>query len=124
MYRNNCQLEEGEFEELFLQSDAMILDSISFIAEYTAVNKPALFTVGRKARVFLNEYGMENYKVLYEAKSDLKKEICQFIENVVINENDYKLNDRTEFMKKNLLPPSGKTASQNIYDCMCKEILR
>lgn len=121
--RENCQLEEGEFENLFLQSDAMIFDSISFIAEYTAVNKPALFTVGRNARVFLNEYGVENYKVLYEAKHNLKEEICNFIEDIVIGGNDYKLDERTEFIKKNLLPPNNKSASQNIYDCLCNQIL-
>ena len=53
----------------------MILDSISFIAEYTAVNKPALFTIGRNARVFLNEYGQKNFEVLYKAKENLKEEI-------------------------------------------------
>jgi len=37
-------IKDGEYANLFVQSDAIILDSISFIAEYLYVNKPMLFT--------------------------------------------------------------------------------
>ena len=38
-----CQLEEAGYVQLFRQSDAMIHDSASFMAEYLYVNKPVLF---------------------------------------------------------------------------------
>ena len=120
--RENCQLEEGEFEDLFILSDAMIMDSISFIAEYTSVNKPALFTIGRNARVFLNEYGQKNFEVLYKAQGNLKEEIYYFIDNVVLNGNDSKYCERTAFINTYLKPPNNKTASQNIYNSIYKMI--
>lgn len=118
----NGQLETGEFIDLFLTSDAMILDSISFIAEYTATNKPALFTIGSTSRVQLNEFGGVNFKVLYHTDNDLKSDIEKFIVDVVINGNDVKADQRTEFIEKFLLPPNGKTAAQNIYDNILDEI--
>ncbi len=118
----NGQLEEGEFIDLFLTSDAMIFDSISFIGEYTAVNKPALFTVGRNARVWMNEYGKKNYEILYHAKENLKEEICSFIEDVVINGNDIKYQERSLFIQKYLIPPNHKNAAQNIYSSVCEKI--
>ena len=120
--KDNCQLEEGEFEDLFILSDAMILDSISFIAEYTAVNKPALFTIGRNSRVFLNEYGKKNFEVLYKAKENLKEEIYHFIDDVVLNGNDSKSCERMAFINAYLKAPNNRTASQNIFDNICKII--
>ncbi len=39
----NTKLEFGDYENLFFTSDAMILDSGSFCAEYSLLNKPFLF---------------------------------------------------------------------------------
>ena len=46
----NTQFEDGEYFDLFLTSDAMILDSVSFIPEYSATGKPAFFTYGKDTR--------------------------------------------------------------------------
>lgn len=121
---SNGQLETGEFIDLFLTSDAMILDSISFIAEYTAVNKPAFFTVGSASRVNLNEFGTINFEVLYNTQTNLKEDIEKFIVDVVINGEDYKKEKRTQFIEKYLLPPNGKSASENIYENMLEEIMK
>lgn len=87
----NTQYEDGEFIDLFMTSDAMILDSISFIAEYTITNKPALFTIGKNTRVMLNEYGEKNFEVLYKTRRDfIKEDIQRFIEEVVLEGNDVK----------------------------------
>lgn len=119
---DNGQLETGEFIDLFLTSDAMILDSISFIAEYTATNKPSLFTIGSTSRVKLNDFGAINFEVLYHTNNNLKADIEKFIVDVVINGNDYKKDERTEFINKYLLPPNGKSAAENIYDNILDEI--
>lgn len=121
---SNGQLETGEFIDLFLTSDAMILDSISFIAEYTAVNKPAFFTVSSASRVNLNEFGTINFEVLYNTQTNLKEDIEKFIVDVVINGEDYKKEKRTQFIEKYLLPPNGKSASENIYENMLEEIMK
>lgn len=119
---DNGQLETGEFVDLFLTSDAMILDSISFIAEYTATNKPSLFTIGSTSRVKLNDFGAINFEVLYHTDNNLKADIERFIVDVVINGNDTKKDERTKFVNKYLLPPNGKSAAENIYDNIIDEI--
>lgn len=119
----NGQLETGDFIDLFLTSDAMILDSISFIAEYTATNKPSLFTIGTTSRVQLNQFGGMNFDVLYHTTgNNLKADIEKFIVDVVINGNDTKKEERTAFVNKYLLPPNGKTSADNIYDNIIDEI--
>lgn len=119
----NGQLEDGEFIDLFLTSDAMILDCLSFIAEYTATGKPALFTIGSKSRVLLNELGKELYEYLYHAQDTLKRDICHFIEDVVIAGNDVKKEGRIEFINENLRSPNHKTAAENVYDNICSYII-
>lgn len=120
----NTQLETGEFIDLFLTSDAMIFDSISFITEYTATRKPSFFTIGTTSRVYLNEYGEENFKVLYKNTGELKSELKAFIEDVVIKGIDPMKEKREQFVNTYILPPNGKSASQNIVDNMYEEIFR
>ena len=108
---------------MFLTSDAMILDCLSFIAEYTATGKPALFTIGSKSRVLLNELGKEIYEYLYHAQDTLKRDICHFIEDVVIAGNDVKKEGRIEFINENLRSPNHKTAAENVYDNICSYII-
>lgn len=118
----NGQLETGEFIDLFRTSDAMILDCISFIAEYTSVNKPAFFTIGRSSRVQLNDFGMINFEVLYKTESNLKKDIIRFIEEVVIEGNDEKKEARSAFIQDYLKTKNGKSAAENIYDNICEAV--
>lgn len=119
----NGQLEDGAFTDLFLTSDAMILDSLSFIAEYTAVNKPALFTVGTHSRVKLNDMGWEIYDMMYHAEAEhMKKQVCEFIEDVVINGNDVYKEERTRYVQEKIAPPNGKSAAENVYDLIVEYI--
>lgn len=117
----NGQLEEGDYVDLFLTSDAMILDSISFIAEYYYTGKPSLFTV-RDITIInkFNEFGKLAYDQLYKANDH--EEILSFIENVVIKGNDTKYLVRNNFVKKYLLPTGSRTASENIIFSLRKEI--
>lgn len=118
----NGQLEEGAFIDLFSTSDAMILDSLSFIAEYAATNKPALFTVGAHSRVLLNDMGYQLYDRMYHAKEHLKEEIQAFLEDVVINGHDTLQEEREKYIRENIRPPYGKLATQNVYDAIVNYI--
>lgn len=109
------QIHESEYVDLFFHSDAMIMDSASFIAEYLYFNKPCYFSV--KEPVVLgrfNSFGKQIFNYLY--KGDSEKEIISFIENVVLGENDYLKKERNSFFKNSILPNSKKTASTNIFD--------
>lgn len=116
----NTQVSSGDFIDLFMTSDAMIMDSCSFLAEYTATNKPLFYTRTKTSRLNLNKFGEELFENVYDTKDNLKEDIIDFIENVVLNDNDYKKEQRTQFVQKYFGKINGKMASENIYDEIIK----
>jgi len=117
----NGQLETGNYTELFNGSNALIHDSISFIAEYLYCGKPSLFLksdpdVNRR----FNEFG--NLALNHHYHGSGKEDILRFIEHTVLKGNDPEKMKRDDFYKKTLMPKDGRTASQNIYDIICREI--
>lgn len=80
----HTQLDEGEYEELFLTSDAIIHDCSSFIVEYAFTRKPSLYLVNENnLKGLLNEFG-EGVMSIYQ-KARCGEEIEGFI-NDIINE--------------------------------------
>jgi hypothetical protein len=56
----NTQLDEGSYAELFIESDCLIHDSGSFLAEYLHLAKPVLYLIARdNYRDFYNSFGLE-----------------------------------------------------------------
>lgn len=117
----NGQLETGNYTELFNGSDAMIHDSISFIAEYLYCGKPSLFLKSdpEMNRRF-NEFG--NLALNHHYHGQGKEDISRFIEQTVLHGDDPLKKKRDQFYKKTLTQRDGKTASQKIYDILCREI--
>ncbi|MEZ9198496.1 CDP-glycerol glycerophosphotransferase family protein [Shewanella sp. 10N.286.54.B9] len=99
--QENTQLEDGEYLDLFLQSDAIIHDSGSFLAEYLYVNKPCLYLLSNgKVALPYNPFGvlcLKVYDICYE-----KSEIESFI-LTVINGSDTSALARSKFIKEHLL---------------------
>ncbi|NGP76670.1 CDP-glycerol--glycerophosphate glycerophosphotransferase [Balneolaceae bacterium YR4-1] len=117
----NGQLETGNYVDLFNSSDAMILDSMSFIAEYLFCGKPSLFIkADPEVDKYFNKFGEKALKYHYQGTN--KSDIIDFIENVVIKGNDSMKENRDRFYRETLKPPHGKSASQNIYTILCDEI--
>ena len=117
----NGQLEEGEYHNLFATSDALILDSASFLAEYLYTHRPLLFLErdsDLKSR--LNSFGQAIYDHIYVAKE--LKEIEQFIQSVVVDGADYMQGSRLDFLVNQVMPRSGRTASENMYSEIKNEI--
>ena len=116
----NTQVSEGNFIDLFMTSDAMIMDCCSFLAEYSAFNKPLFYTRTKTSRLVLNEFGEKLFENVYDTNKDLVPDIENFIQDVVINGNDYKKEQRTQFVQQYFGKFNGKTASENIYDEIIK----
>lgn len=117
----NTQLETDSYVDLFNASDAMILDSGSFTAEYLYCGKPSLFTIfNAETRTKFNEFGKMALDQHYHAHSE--DDIISFIEKVVLDGQDTMKAQRDHFYEIYLLPPHGKSASQNIFDHICQEI--
>lgn len=117
----NGQFENSEYADLFLTSDAMIHDCGSFMSEYLIVGKPSLFMI--RNEFVMNEwseFGEKALSVHYQSRN--KEELIKFIEDVVLNENDWMRDKRNDFVKKTLIPKNNLTASQNILDYLESQI--
>lgn len=121
--KNAYVVEEGMYHNLFMNSDAMILDSISFFAEYLYVHKPLLAL--RKEGQYFNEFGNKLMKVHYHAQGTDKKSIENFIVDVVLNENDVMKSAREDFFSANLdyVNMLGHNAAMNIFEHLCKSLM-
>lgn len=122
--RENCQLEMGDYDYLFIFSDGMIMDSISFICEYAVVNKPNLFTIKDDSILNkFNELGKKAFDMtLYKTGNNLKQDVINFIETIIIHEKDPIKNERAKFVKEELKLPFGNSASENIANFLEQEI--
>ena len=111
----NTMLQSDDYKETFNNSDAMIFDCNSFVAEYLYTAKPSLFTfTNSKVEEIFNGFGKKALNHHYHGYCE--KDIIQFIEKVVLEEDDHKRKGRDEFYREYLIPPNKKTASENIFE--------
>lgn len=116
----NTILADEEYVDLFLSSDAMIHDSASFSVEYHYTKKPVMYLTKKDHQISLNEFGKLAFDIHYKGTSI--KDIESFIEEVVISGADPMRNEREQFFQEYLIPPNGKSASQNIIDEILKYV--
>ena len=120
--KNAEVMDEGMYHNLFMRSDAMILDSVSFLAEYLYAHKPLLMLT-RDGQYF-NDFGRELMKVHYHASGTDEKEIEAFVTDIVLDGNDKKKEKREDFFKQNqdYMQMLGKNAAANIFELISKEL--
>ena len=112
----NTQIETGEYVGLFKYSDAIIHDCASFIVEYLYMNKPGLYLVAESNNMNdMFDFVKDGY-LCYEHGRNIGEIEC-FI-NSVINGEDNKMQQRGTYIQERLLPPNGKTASENIINAI------
>lgn len=116
--KNGYMDSEAEYEELLMGSDAMILDSISFLSEYLFTHNPLLFLEGEHQR--FNDYGKQLKEIHYCAKGTDEEGIETFIKDIVIAGNDKRKTEREAFFSEKLdyMGANHKTASKAIYDVL------
>ena len=119
-YGENTQLHTDSYVDLFNSSDALIHDSGSFTAEYLHCGKPLLFTMKENIEEQFNSFGKITLQHHYYAYT--AKDIERFIVDIVINNNDYMKEKRDNLYKDTLILNNQNTASNNIYNYICKEI--
>lgn len=116
----NTQLADGQYVDLFMSSDAMIHDCMSFMVEYMYSEKPVLFLdKGANSMNLCNTQTHDSFAIHYKGKNidDIKR----FLIKVVIGGNDPLKEHRLEYKKKYIVPPYGKTACQNIINAILGE---
>ncbi len=109
---DNCNMNDGDYIDLFKTSDAMIHDSGSFVVEYLYVNKPVMRTLnGESLESMFNTFALRCLDQYYYANCE--KDIEQFILNIINNIDPLK-EQRTKFVNEVLMPKGSP--SQNIID--------
>ena len=110
---SNGQLEESEYIDLFIHSDAMIHDSGAFTTEYLFVHKPVMYLVkNNNIRKQFNAFGLKSFDQHYQGHS--VENIEEFIQEVVIKGNDPMKDQRERFFEKQLKNKDGILPSQKI----------
>jgi len=90
----------GAYDDIFKTSDGMILDSISFMAEYLYVHKPMIFLT--KESQTTNKFGEEIMKVLYTVDGENFAEIKRYINQILLRNMDPKKEERESFFEQHL----------------------
>lgn len=80
---DNTQLVDSNYVELFQNSDAMIHDSGSFLAEYHYVQKPVFYICNSAITDFLNPFGILALESCY--RGETQDELYGFLTNLVSN---------------------------------------
>ena len=99
-FKNVTYQEGGEYFETFVNSDGILHDCGSFVAEYLYTDNPCCFMLKDSATNENNFalLGKECLKHYYQAFNE--SDIIDFIENVVIKGNDTKKAQRIKFAKE------------------------
>lgn len=93
----NTQYDDSDYKELFLNSDALILCSASFLGEYLFIDKPMSFVMNDGAEKYFNEFGHDCLSATDISYTE--KDIKTFISNVLAT-NDFKAENRKLVTRK------------------------
>lgn len=110
----NTSINDDDYTNLFLTSDAMIHDCGSFITEYLYTRKPVMRMMNNiPIDSMFNDFTKKCLDVYYKAYK--KSDIEQFLLNVIDGVDPLK-EARDIHYKDYLLPPHGKIPSENILE--------
>lgn len=121
-FKNVTYQEGGEYFETFVNSDGILHDCGSFVAEYLYTDNPCCFMLKDSATNENNFalLGKECLKHYYQAFDE--SDIIDFIENVVIKGNDTKKAQRITFAKE-VLRVNFPNVADKILDNIKSELL-
>lgn len=110
----NAKVELGQYDDLFMTSDAMIHDCSSFSIEYMFTCNPVMNLIHDRTDSHgsnLNTFARKAFDLHYKGLTH--EDIEQFIQNV-INGRDVLLEQRKEYFDEFLKPINCKTSVENI----------
>ena len=116
---NGKVVQDSSYLELFKTSDAMIMDSVSFLGEYLYMNKPLLFLT-RPEQVMM-DIGKRVLDSYYKTPGDDYWGIEQFIQKIVLEGEDTMASEREKVFSEeyDYFSINGQTAS----DYICNDLL-
>lgn len=113
---------EGDYMALLANSDALIHDCGSFVAEYLYFNKPCayLFRKGVDYQAMQLKLGLQCLDKYYPVKEE--KDWYRFIEDVVLSGKDVREKERELFARKKIMV-NHPHATRAIYDHIVDELM-
>ncbi len=120
----NAQVFTGAYyQEIFATSDGMILDSLSFIAEYQYVNKPMIYLLNDESEEF-SELGKKILDASYVIDGKNFEQIGDALQKIFIEGNDPLKSARQKVFDEelNYYRKNGMDASDFIYKTILEEL--
>lgn len=109
---------DGNYSDLFEESEALITDCGSFKLEYFCTGKPILHLATDYMEHPPYKFMEPVLKSLYEIKNNEELKAC--IETVILNKNDYKKENRASVLKTlNILE---KSSASRIYENLVQDL--
>lgn len=101
-YPNTTYSKGGRYFDIFKNSDGIINDSASFLAEYLFTEKPQCYILKNKRAIkkWFMPIGQKCLKYCYKSYSE--KDIINYIENIVLKNQDPLREKRIAFVNKEL----------------------
>ena len=120
---SNTILSESNYQNLFIESDALILDSVSFTAEYLYLNKPLCF-LSKSNFDYDTSLNIIGIKIFNEIKKAYNiNEIIKFLENSVLRNDVNTIKKQKKLLDSlNLSNPKSVPACENIYNFINKSL--
>ena len=117
----NSQLEEADYKDLFIHSDAILHDCGGFTTEYLFTKKPAMYLMRHENYDdMFNDFGRLSFQQYYKAHN--VDDIIWFLEEVVLKGDDPMKASREKFFAQYLAPYNGKMPSENIIEAIENKI--
>jgi len=115
-------VEEDDYLDIFATSDGMIMDSCSFIAEYTYTQKPMLFLT-RNGQAF-SPLGLRILEGYYQVPGNAYWEIEKYLQEVVLEGKDKLAPIRQKIWSEEMdyLRIYGQLANDSIYEDILDDI--
>lgn len=118
---SHTQLDEGEYTDLFLSSDAMIHDSGSFLAEFLYVEKPVMYLLAENNQgEYYSEFGtaaLKGCEIGY-----CFEDVVAFVKSLIISDKEI-LQAHKDFLTKEIKPYfAGEMPSERIVSEISKGI--
>jgi hypothetical protein len=112
----NTSFSQSHFAFDFARADLQILDSLSFLAEFSLTGRPSVFLErkGKQYGNFFNPMGQD----FYEANYSLKENLTLSLEDFPLKEPAERAQNRLGMARKYMLPPSGRFDAQVVSEVL------
>ena len=110
-------IEDSNYFNVFLNSKTLITDSGSFLSEFFPTKKPLIHLKSNNNPISYNNYVESILKTQYSIRT--KEELENILIEIILNNKDFKLQERVELFDKHSIKNS---ASKNIINHLKKQL--